>query len=649
MNRETATSSTMRLPAILLLSIFPPLPLARLVHCDYYNSSALCEGEDTNYAQKNFGTCSFEACGGEDIVISTSREESGSFCLGDTYLRLLDEGGELLGTNNDISEEHFCSELSFSLPMGYECQNFEARIGCYEFKSCEAQTVVNVTGTRPEFVDDSFSNITGDSWSLNCSAFNVSGSLDSQENVFDYDPGRTSVCSFEACPGQYYRIELTDCVNSALTEVFSYGGEDKEDDLIAEVSCGNLVYIDGLGGNSNGKCRLVSLYQSCKEDKANNTFCSGKTIVTAERYPVVDLQWVDALLATPGYPIRYAISSFDVDPDYFEFGSSSLYIATYNNDMLKDQEHCNYVAFDDTTDPGFYDYIDFIKWNGTEMTEFVTTDQGANKYTLNKFGGNYKVVLWLWKKSIKGLHSAYMLASTDKMRVYGPPSVELNIETGSADEYISGTWQIKQAVSKEGDQIVLYELDDEDSCNFHHKVSEYDQALWNQEISTSAATGVFTTSTGASPFRLPDPSNSSCNRLQLYELRYIHDGEVVARSGALPYDSPTSSPTAEAHESSNGNDDYTLEYSILIVAISVAIVAAIIYTVRFQQGELSPEMSARANASKKQKGFEMIAHSNDDDIDGTGGKKTKEVDFDNVDPSLFQIEIGDENDDETAF
>ena len=152
-----------------------------------------------------------------------------------------------------------------------------------------------------------------------------------------------------------------------------------------------------------------------------------------------------------------------------------------------------------------------------------------------------------------------------------------------------------------------------------------------------------------SPFRLPDPSNSSCNRLQLYELRYIHDGEVVARSGALPYDSPTSSPTAEAHESSNGNDDYTLEYSILIVAISVAIVAAIIYTVRFQQGELSPEMSARANASKKQKGFEMIAHSNDDDIDGTGGKKTKEVDFDNVDPSLFQIEIGDENDDETAF
>jgi hypothetical protein len=51
-------------------------------------------------------------------------------------------------------------------------------------------------------------------------------------------------------------------------------GTDKTDDLIASISrCNESVMIDGFGSSANeaaGKCHLVSVYQTCQEDPAND-------------------------------------------------------------------------------------------------------------------------------------------------------------------------------------------------------------------------------------------------------------------------------------------------------------------------------------------------------------------------------------------
>jgi hypothetical protein len=62
-------------------------------------------------------------------------------------MRLIDTDGDLLGYNDDAIWHDTCSEIIFSLPLGYGCQTYESRIGCFDAKmNCEAQVVVNVSG-----------------------------------------------------------------------------------------------------------------------------------------------------------------------------------------------------------------------------------------------------------------------------------------------------------------------------------------------------------------------------------------------------------------------------------------------------------------------------------------------------------------------
>jgi hypothetical protein len=136
------------------------LASANMIQCEYFNTST-CTGEDTNYALKNYGICLFSACGGDDVVVTTLDTTAavgsskigamGASCVGDTYLRLMDPDGDLLGYNDDTSDDSEsdsdkCSEIVFSLPMHHPCYDYEVRVGCYGDKDCEAQVVVNVTG-----------------------------------------------------------------------------------------------------------------------------------------------------------------------------------------------------------------------------------------------------------------------------------------------------------------------------------------------------------------------------------------------------------------------------------------------------------------------------------------------------------------------
>ena len=110
--------------------------------------SPTCTGEDTNLALKNYGVCQFEACGGDEVVVtSRSVRDNGASCIGDTYMRLIDVDGDLLGYSDDATFTDKCSEIVFSLPERHTCRSYESRIGCFGAQmNCEAQVVVNVSG-----------------------------------------------------------------------------------------------------------------------------------------------------------------------------------------------------------------------------------------------------------------------------------------------------------------------------------------------------------------------------------------------------------------------------------------------------------------------------------------------------------------------
>jgi hypothetical protein len=197
-------------------------------------------------------------------------------------------------------------------------------------------------------------------------------------------------------------------------------------------------------------------------------YCSGQTVVTAKKYPMVDVQWVDALLASSGYPIRYLISDFSInetDAPYLDADISDLYIAVYKTDMLENQENCDYMSFDGGSDVNFYDYIHLSAWDGLQKNTYVTTTTATDppiteNYIVSNFGGKYKLVVWLWRKTLIGMDSPYMLASTDIMRVPGPATLDIDITQGSSGEHIEGTFSISGTVTRAGDYLVLYALNE---------------------------------------------------------------------------------------------------------------------------------------------------------------------------------------------
>lgn len=133
---------------VLLLLAVPVVSAANITECDYFNASS-CTEEDTNFALKNYGICRFDACGGDDVVVSTRNRSSiqGASCVGDSYLRLIDiADGDLLGYSDNVDDDE-CSEIIFSLPEGYACHTYETRVGCLgQERDCEARVVVNVSG-----------------------------------------------------------------------------------------------------------------------------------------------------------------------------------------------------------------------------------------------------------------------------------------------------------------------------------------------------------------------------------------------------------------------------------------------------------------------------------------------------------------------
>jgi hypothetical protein len=109
--------------------------------CDFFSASG-CGA--TNNALKNYASCSFNACGGDYVQIDTF------YCFSDPFIRLHSSDGSLLALNDDYDGTTACPFLDFTVPEGYECATYDARLGCSRNVSdCEGELSITITGMHP--------------------------------------------------------------------------------------------------------------------------------------------------------------------------------------------------------------------------------------------------------------------------------------------------------------------------------------------------------------------------------------------------------------------------------------------------------------------------------------------------------------------
>jgi hypothetical protein len=91
---------------------------------------------NTNSGTINYATCSFTACPGDTVVMSTFSPGS---CTGDTYLRLFDPStGNQLAENDDFNGS-LCSQITYTFTAS--CRAYTLREGCYQSLTCGGQVV----------------------------------------------------------------------------------------------------------------------------------------------------------------------------------------------------------------------------------------------------------------------------------------------------------------------------------------------------------------------------------------------------------------------------------------------------------------------------------------------------------------------------
>ena len=97
---------------------------------------------NTNNAQQNYVTYSFKVCNGEEVIV-TMCGTGGSYCSGDTYLRLY-SGSTQLFENDDYCSR--CSQMQVTayFSSSNTCSSLDLRMGCYSSGSCGGIPVITV-------------------------------------------------------------------------------------------------------------------------------------------------------------------------------------------------------------------------------------------------------------------------------------------------------------------------------------------------------------------------------------------------------------------------------------------------------------------------------------------------------------------------
>ena len=99
---------------------------------------------DTNSSTSNYAVCSFMACPGDTVLMTTLSPGS---CSGDTYLRLYDGPSQL--TYSDDYNGKPCSQIIYTFASSGACRAYEIREGCFSNTLCRGQVYFTVITSAP--------------------------------------------------------------------------------------------------------------------------------------------------------------------------------------------------------------------------------------------------------------------------------------------------------------------------------------------------------------------------------------------------------------------------------------------------------------------------------------------------------------------
>ena len=118
------------------------------------NSTSQCPkftSSHSNSALFNYQSCNIYACPGTVMTMATCDEFGDFTCSGDTYLKLYDNKGSLLSSNDDMFGScGICSSISYTFNL--PCQYYTLREGCFEVGSCSG--TVHIISNKKIVVDE---------------------------------------------------------------------------------------------------------------------------------------------------------------------------------------------------------------------------------------------------------------------------------------------------------------------------------------------------------------------------------------------------------------------------------------------------------------------------------------------------------------
>jgi hypothetical protein len=253
-------------------------------------------------------------------------------------------------------------------------------------------------------------------------------------------------CAFEACPGQYYFVEMAACDDLHTNfDLYSYS------DLhaLATGDCDHSVYIMGMD-----TCQLVSVYQYCYGGS-----CTGNASVTARPLPVSTLSWA-ADSPSPGQPLVYSLEGLGLPVDPF---FDDAFVALFRSDMLSRTMHCDYFS---SHEKDIYSYLFFELVSADHIAQGLTNRSTTSMFQRSPFGGSYKMVLfYYYEYAGLGMRGVRMAGQSEELQLTGG-AVDFAVDTEALEvgAPISANWSSPHPAS-DNDYIALYEIDSEGDNN----------------------------------------------------------------------------------------------------------------------------------------------------------------------------------------
>lgn len=236
-------------------------------------------------SQTGFELCKFEACGGENIIISTSHH-IGAFCSGDVTMELFhDEDDTLVASNDNYFGK--CPQITVVIPDTPNiCSLYTVVQACKDGENCRGQ--VSISRLKMDSIEDSVKRISTPFDLLNVNPFDK---VDGEEMVVqkmrcdtfmkDLHTG-SSTCIFEACDEKEIVISACGeeggyCYGNAMFAVYDSALDNVG---FSHEACGSCPQYRFKAAK---QCQIYSIIQYCA---SYDDTCGGQlTVNEIQRIP----------------------------------------------------------------------------------------------------------------------------------------------------------------------------------------------------------------------------------------------------------------------------------------------------------------------------------------------------------------------------